>query len=93
MLLKFPKCEAKFLGENLGIPDYIIKTLERDAKGDSSSFFSEVINYWLNNDPEQSWEKLADAVQMCEYGIIAIEIRKKFIKSTPAEIGQTQCGK
>ena len=93
MLLEFPECRARLLGENLGIPDYIIKTLEHDAKGDSSSFFSEVINHWLNNDDEQSWEKLADAVERCRYRIIANEIRKKFITSTPAEYRQKQCGK
>ena len=78
---EFPESDAGLLGEYLGIPNGIITTLKKDSYGDSNTFFSKVINYWLNTDFEKSWEKLANAVQLCNYGNVAEKLRKKFSKS------------
>ena len=90
---EFPECKAGLLGEYFDIPSAIIETLKHDSNGDSIKFFSDVINHWLRNDPEKSWSKLADAIHVCDYKLLADRIRKKYVMSTPAEHSQQLTGK
>ena len=75
---EFSACNAGLLGVYLCIPNSIITTLKHDSKDNSNIFFNNVINHWLNNGPEISWEKLAKAVELCEYASVANGIRRKY---------------
>ena len=46
----------------------------------------DMINYWLENDKDKSWLKLAGAVQTCGDAILADTIRSKYgtLPSTPS---------
>ena len=72
---KFPNSEADLLGENLGISPAVIKTFKHNCGSNSERLLSEVLNYWLNNDNEKSWSKLAGALEFCNYRILAALIR------------------
>ena len=90
---EFPEHNARSLGELLDIPNAIIENLKHDSNSDSIRFFSDVIIYWLKNDPEKSWSKLADAIQGCNHTVLAVDIRKKYVTSTTAEHSQELTGK
>ena len=51
-----------FLGIHLDIPTSVLKQIERDCK-DTVRSKIEVIDLWLDNDPEPTWNKLAQAVE------------------------------
>ena len=52
-----------FLGIHLDIPISVLKQLEMQYIGDSKRRKTEVIDLWLHNDPEPTWNKLAQAVE------------------------------
>ena len=37
----------------------------------------DVITYWINNDGEASWEKLATALKKCDHTVMAKKIQSK----------------
>ena len=45
--------------------------------GNAKGMLIDVLNYWLETDPEKSWSKLAEAVEDCGYGVQAEKIRQK----------------
>jgi hypothetical protein len=51
------------LGIQLDVPRHILKNFDRDYPHDSSRKLSEVLQYWINNEPEPSWEKILQALQ------------------------------
>ena len=51
-----------FLGIHLDIPTSVLKQIEADYKEPVRSKI-EVIELWLNHDPEPTWNKLAHAVE------------------------------
>ena len=81
---EFPEHKAGLLGEMLGIPHATIETLKHDSNN-SIEFFSDVVNYWLQNDPDKSWSKLADVLKVCDYKVMADHIGKNYVTSTTAE--------
>jgi len=50
------------LGIHLDIPTSVLKQIERDCKDPVRSKI-EVIDLWLDHDPEPTWNKLAHAVE------------------------------
>jgi len=50
------------LGIHLDIPTSVLKQIERDCK-DTVRSRIEVIDLWLDNDPEPTWNKLAQAIE------------------------------
>ena len=52
-----------FLGIHLDIPNAVLKQFEMQYIGDSERCKTEVIDVWLHNDPEPTWNKLAQAVE------------------------------
>ena len=46
---------------------YVQQNNSSDAKG----FLLDTINYWLENDTEKSWSKLAEAVEDCGHKLLA----------------------
>ena len=73
----FPCCKAKKLGTYLNLIYSKLQDLSCDNTCDVEGFMMDVINYWLETDPEKSWSKLAEAVEDCGYGVLAEKIRQK----------------
>ena len=66
------------LGVQLEIPAATLSTIEIDHPRDAQRCMTEVINRWLQNAPECSWAKLAEAVEaMGEYAALAEKLRQK----------------
>ena len=51
------------LGVHLGIPTEDLKRFEEDHRGDVTRQRTEVINYWLRNFVDTTWNTLATAVE------------------------------
>ena len=73
---KFADADCDSLVTFLGIGTNKLKTLKADSAS-SRSLLIAAISFWLQNDLERSWKKLADAVEKCEYKVLAEYIRKR----------------
>ena len=51
------------LGVQLGIESSVLKRIEKDCCADTERCKTEVIDFWLHNDSEATWNGLADAVE------------------------------
>ena len=65
------------LGENLGIETGIMSGLRLESGVDPNRLLSLVITYWLDNDIEQSWQKLANALELSNQKKIADDLRRQ----------------
>ena len=74
---EFPASEAKELGTYLDVPHAKIQEFRENNMGNAKEMLIDVLNYWLETDPEKSWSKLAEAVEDCSYGVLAEKIRQK----------------
>ena len=74
---EFPASKAKNLGAYLEVPVASIHEFRENNIGNVSGMLIDVLNYWLNTDPEKSWSKLAEAVEDCGYGVLAEKMRQK----------------
>jgi len=71
----FPAADADKLGEQLdGVTAGDISTFKRNNHGNWEGIFTSIIDQWLNNDVDQSWEKLAQALSACGYEVISKKI-------------------
>ena len=77
LLEEFPCSKAKSVGTHLGIKRKTLNEIQHNNPRDCKQEFEDVIDYWVENDPEKSWTKLADAVKMCGYALLADKIRKQ----------------
>ena len=69
------------LGVQLEIPPAKLSTIESDHPRDAQRRMTEVIIRWLQNTPECSWAKLAEAVEaMGGYAILAGKLKQKMSK-------------
>ena len=74
---EFPASDAKNLGTYLDVPRAKIKVFRHDNTRDAEGMLIDVLDYWLETDPEKSWSKLAEAVEDCGYRVLAEKIRQK----------------
>ena len=51
------------LGIQLGVEFSVLKRIEKDCTGDTERCKTEVIHFWLQNDSEPTWNRLARAVE------------------------------
>ena len=66
------------LGIQLEIPVATLRTIEHDHPRDAQRCMTEILNWWLQNTPECSWEKLTEAVEaMGRYRTLVERLRKK----------------
>ena len=66
------------LGVQLDIPLATLSTIESDYPRDAERSMTEILNWWLQNAPERSWEKLTEAVEaMGGYRALVERLRKK----------------
>ena len=69
------------LGVQLGISPATLSTIASDYPLDAQRCMTEVILWWLQNAPECSWAKLAQAVEaMGGYAALAERLRQKHPK-------------
>ena len=64
------------LGLQLNVQLNIIKRIESDCQ-DVQSRLAHVLQHWLDNDPNASWGKLANALESCNFKKLADIIRSK----------------
>ena len=74
---EFPASEAKELGTYLEVPHAKIQEFRENNKGNAKGMLIDVLEYWLKMDIENSWRKLAEAVEDCDYKVLAEKIRQK----------------
>ena len=72
---EFPASDAKSLGTYLNLPNTQIEVFRYDNMG-AEGMLIDVLNSWLETDPEKSWSKLAEAVGGCGHETLAEKIRK-----------------
>ena len=66
------------LGLQLGVTPFKLREIERDYPQDTQRHKSEVLDWWLRNAPECSWEKLTEALEaMGGDGVLVKKLRKK----------------
>ena len=73
----FPADKARKLGGCLDIPQGRLSTFKTNHPNDADGELMDVINYWIDNDGEASWERLATALEECHHTVIAKKIRSK----------------
>ena len=56
-----------------------MKTFQVDSRN-VQNLLTKVVSFWLQNDSEKSWKKLADALERCSYKLLAVNIRKSIIQ-------------
>ena len=56
-----------------------MKTFQVDSRN-VQNLLTKVVSFWLQNDSEKSWKKLADAIERCSYKLLAVNIRKNIIQ-------------
>ena len=72
---EFSASNAKNLGTYLEISSAKLQELKKNNSCDAEGFLLDTINYWLENDTEKSWTKLAEAVKYCGYKLLAEKAR------------------
>ena len=77
-LSEFDSSNWSNLGLNLGVPqrqrNVIAANIAGKPHGQGEALTS-VLDHWLRNDLEASWEKLASAVEVCSGVVLANKIR------------------
>ena len=51
------------LGIQLNVPRHILRRIDQENPGNESRKLSEVLQYWIDNEPAASWEKILEALQ------------------------------
>ena len=65
------------LGIHLGLPESILKLI--GSSPDIEGHLRMVVSKWLDQDPEASWDKLANALNAMGKNAIAANIRSKYV--------------
>ena len=66
------------LGVQLEIDSATLSTIESNHPRDALRCMTEVLDWWLRNAPERSWEKLAEALEaMGGYKVSVKKLRRK----------------
>ena len=68
----------KEIGHVLGFSTDAIGRIEMDCRGSVREAKILLFTHWLANDPEASWEKLAEALQRSGHGRLAAVIRTDY---------------
>ena len=75
---EFPSSKASDLGVYLGLPPARLDEISHNNPRDCEKVLQDVISYWLENDKDKSWTKLAGAVQTCGHAVLADTIRSVY---------------
>ena len=67
------------LGIQLNVPRHILRNIDRENPANEPRKLSEVLQYWIDNEPEPSWEKIIQALQrICGHKNIITSIQSKY---------------
>ena len=68
-----------FLGVQLDIKPSDLRQIKNDCNGDAAQCKTEVLDFWLRNDQNPTWSKLAQAVEdMGGYGNVVQTLRANY---------------
>ena len=73
----YPAANCRSLGSRLGVPQDFMENVEANHRGNVQRQLNDILLYWLNNDGDASWNKLANSLERCNYRVLADSIRKK----------------
>ena len=74
----FDSSKWKDLGLQVDVPNSKLSTIATNVAGKADAqkeALISTVDYWLRNDLTASWEKLATAVEKCDYAVLANKIR------------------
>ncbi len=71
----FKAVDAERLGKCLDCPSTQLEEMKRSCR-DSKSLLRDIIQCWLDNDYNSSWNTLAVALDKCGYRLMADKIRQ-----------------
>ena len=84
--------EPHELGVHLGIETYKLKTFEKNYPRDINRQKMEVLEHWLHNSLDCSWEVLANAVEKIgSHGNLVKRLRDKHLKALSTATKQVDC--
>ena len=76
------------LGVHLAVPKDELSKINARFDGERGRCKKRVLDWWLTNDPQPSWEKLAQALEkMGPHEELVQWIWRKFVTSPPVEVG------
>ena len=79
------------LGIQLNVPRHILRNIDRENPGNESRKLSEVLQYWIDNEPEPSWEKIIQALQRISgHRNIITSIQSKYCTISPQPQGHIE---
>jgi len=67
------------LGGQLGVRHDKLKQIEQDCGRETERCKTEMLNRWLQSDPEASWNKVVEAVQRMDRVVLAQQLQRKYI--------------
>ena len=76
----FDSSKWKDLGLQVDVPNSKLSTIATNVAGKADAqeeALISTVDYWLRNDEYASWEKLATAVEKCDYAVLANKIRRR----------------
>ena len=77
---------------SLEVPSYKLDEFSLAHSTDVARCKMSVITHWLNNDPEPSWRKLANALDECDYHVVATCLRQKYLPADSKIPGSGRIG-
>ena len=84
MVYKLKEVDWNQLGIQLNVPRHILRNIDRENPGNESRKLSEVLQYWIANEPEPSWEKISQALEKIGgHGNIITNIQLKYCTISP----------
>ena len=72
------------LGVNLGLQGHQLREIERTYRGEVNRCKSEVLDFWLRNNENPTWEAITKALDRMQQQKVCHEIRKKYCSSSTA---------
>ena len=74
----FPAGKARQLGVFLDVPQERLDTFAVNNPNNADGVLMDVITYWIDNDGEASWDRLATALEKCGHAVIAKKVFSQF---------------
>ena len=67
------------IGVQLEVHQPTLKAIDYEHRGDCNQAFSDMLDRWINNGPNVSWQTVVDALNACSVGekALALDIQKR----------------
>ena len=75
------------VGVQLEVPTWTLKEIDYENRGDCSRALSDMLDEWINNDPNVSWEMVVEVLKSCSVGerALARDIETKRLGRSASE--------